>query len=136
MAEEPMRPFRFRALLYGISTIAIGCNISPPTPVHRPDPHERVESVATMTPDAKIAELFAQYNRLPVNEKDSLKGDKLMMQIELMLGSASKEMRQTVALSLKNHNRKEIERAMADTSADPDKKNEEAEILAPPRENK
>jgi hypothetical protein len=114
----------------------IGCEESPPTPVHRSDPHERVESLATMTPDAKIAELFAQYNSLPDKEKDSLKGDKLMMQIELMLGAASKEMQQTVAKSLKEHNRKEIERAMADTSADPDKENKEPEILGLPRENK
>jgi len=121
---------------------AAGCDNRPPeTPAdQRQAQTTTIDATPSLAPvdsvDEKVMELFAQFNELPSAEKDTLKGDKIILRIEQMLGAASSATRKKVASTVTSHNHTLIRRAMQDRSADPEPEVTGTEILGTPREQR
>jgi hypothetical protein len=126
-------PILFAAAVL-LSWATNGCNYPSPS---APTAEQATPAATAIDPvDAMVADLFTQYKRLPDDKKDTLAGDKLIIQIEAMLSGISGEMRRKVEKTVEVHNRKLLKRAIEDTSADPEPEVTGIEFPPPPRETK
>ena len=103
-----------------------------------PTPKVTVRSAPAVTPiDATVGELFGRYQQLPEEAKHSLKGDKLIVQIEAALPEISPALRRQVASTVDAHNARLLQRALSDPNLDPEAVRFEAPEAAPvPRERR
>ena len=112
-----------------------GCG-SPSAPPPPQVSQQPVAAPADDSLDAKVSELFSQFQQLPDNEKDTLKGDKLIIQIEGLMGGVTVSTLRMVEKTVEVHNARLLKRALEDTSADPEPEVKGTEILDLPRERK
>ena len=122
------------ALAFAMLAMFSGC--SSPSPTTPPQVSQQPAATSDDSLDAKVAELFSKFQQLPENEKDTLKGDKLIIQIEGLLGGVTQPTRRMVEKTVAVHNAKLLKRALEDTSADPEPEVTGTEILDLPRERK
>ena len=101
-----------------------------------PTPKVIERSAPAVSPiDATVGDLFSRYQHLSAEAKHSLKGDKLIVQIEASLPQISPSLRQEVASSVEAHNARLLQRALSDPNLDPEVGRFEAPEAAPvPRE--
>jgi alpha-ketoglutarate-dependent taurine dioxygenase len=123
-----------------IALTLIGCGRPAPDPVNQPVTETAPAEAAKPThgAEARVAGLFARYQKLPEEERNTLKGDKLIAQIELQLPAVSPALRKQVEPTVEAHNKQLLFRALNDPAIEKDLAPEpvyaETETAPPPRE--
>jgi hypothetical protein len=127
-------------VLASFALALLGCGRPAPAPVSQAAPEPLpVEAPTPKTePDARVAVLFARYQKLPEAARNTLKGDKLICRIELLLPTVSPALRQKVAATVEAHNDQLLFRALNDPAIEkelaPEPVYAETETAPPPRE--